>query len=495
MEGHDAVKGMNDCIVDPEIACKYLPIPCGQKPKDCKDSDLSEYCAYVFRAKWLAATQRTVEGLIGLVFGRAMELNVPPELEYVRENIDGACIGIEAHAKDAMKDVASIGRFGLLVDFPVAPGGLNLAEERELGLRPKICSYPAESITNWRTQTRGADLVLTLLVLREGHLEYGEDLFDEVEEERYRVMWINDENEYETCQYRWEEDVAVDLGGRTSVTGQWVPCSETHTIPLKADGEPWDTIPFIFVGAENNRPEVSEPPMLQLAQMNLAHYRNSADLEQSAYMVGQPTPWVSGFDEQTLREFKELGEEMRIGSRVAWKLPENAQAGMLQMSENMGLIRIMEDNRVEMIAMGAGFLEPQKAGVESAETLRIRFGSQHSVLANWVDNVSEAYRKALIFMAEWLDAEDDNIRFSLNRDFMNRNLSTKELLELVDAWLRGGIGLETYTGLLRRGGAIDKNKTDEEFRAELQDSPADLGVIEEGTGDTVLNERDALFNR
>lgn len=490
LEGHDAVKGMTDCIVDPNLACKYLPIPCGQTVKDCEKADLSEYCAYVFRAKWLAATQRTVEGLVGLVFGRALELNVPPGLEYVVSNVDGACVGIENHAKDAMRDVAAVGRFGLLVDYPATERQLTLAEERELGLRPKICSYPAESIVNWRTKQIGVDLVLTLLVLKEIEETPSDDYFDCIEDERYRVLFVNEDGHYESCQYRWEEESHKDAGGNRTVIGEWVECEGSRVIPVKADGEAWDFIPFIFVGAESNRPEVSEPPMLQLSQMNLAHYRNSADLEQSVYMVGQPTPWVSGFDAQTLKEFQDLGETMRIGSRVAWKLPENALAGMLQMSENQGAFKLMEHNRIEMIAMGAGFLEPQKAGVESAESQRLRLGSQHSVLSNWVDNVSDAYHKALTYMAMWLDLEEDGIRFSLNRDFMNRNLSSKEILELVDAWLRGGVDFDTYANLLRKGGAIDKNKTNEEFRSGLEEDVPGLGFNE--GADTAQTGRDVL---
>jgi hypothetical protein len=62
--------------------------------------------------------------------------------------------------------------------------------------------------------------------------------------------------------------------------------------PKRGDGEAWNYIPFTFVGSVNNDETPDLPPLYDLAVLNVAHYRNSADYEESCYMVGQPTPYL-----------------------------------------------------------------------------------------------------------------------------------------------------------------------------------------------------------
>lgn len=49
----------------------------------------------------------------------------------------------------------------------------------------------------------------------------------------------------------------------------------------------WDEIPFTFVGAQNNDETIDDPPLATLAEINLGHYRNSADYEDSVWFCGQ----------------------------------------------------------------------------------------------------------------------------------------------------------------------------------------------------------------
>ena len=64
--------------------------------------------------------------------------------------------------------------------------------------------------------------------------------------------------------------------------------------PLDAKGMPFNEILFQFVGAENNSPDIDFPPLYDLAELNIGHYRNSADYEETSFIAGQPTPVVSG---------------------------------------------------------------------------------------------------------------------------------------------------------------------------------------------------------
>src|SRR5690606_21487091 len=73
-----------------------------------------------------------------------------------------------------------------------------------------------------------------------------------------------------------------------------------------------DFIPFVFVNASGISAAVSKPPLVDLADVNLSHYRTSADLEHGRHLTALPTPWITGWDGS--------GGEFRIGSSTAWAI-------------------------------------------------------------------------------------------------------------------------------------------------------------------------------
>ena len=103
-------------------------------------------------------------------------------------------------------------------------------------------------------------------------------------------MYRLTENGVTVTVYRKENDKAVG-------TVEYV-VDEEEVVIMGADEKPLGTIPFSFVGADNNDATVDESPLYPLAQLNVAHYRNSADYEQSLFIVGQATPVFTGLTDE-----------------------------------------------------------------------------------------------------------------------------------------------------------------------------------------------------
>ncbi|MDP0908071.1 hypothetical protein Q6322_30065, partial [Klebsiella pneumoniae] len=72
---------------------------------------------------------------------------------------------------------------------------------------------------------------------------------------------------------------------KSADAGSFSVDSEYHPKPKGEDF--WDEIPFTFVGAQNNDPSIDESPLAALVEINLGHYRNSADYEDSVFLCGQ----------------------------------------------------------------------------------------------------------------------------------------------------------------------------------------------------------------
>jgi hypothetical protein len=90
---------------------------------------------------------------------------------------------------------------------------------------------------------------------------------------------------------------------------------------------------------------MQDPPILDLVNLNLAHYLINADYQHGCHFTGLPTPVVSGY------EAKE-NEKLYIGSAVAWVFPNpEAKATYLEFT-GQGLGALGEKPRSQRGANG-----------------------------------------------------------------------------------------------------------------------------------------------
>lgn len=148
-------------------------------------------------------------------------------------------------------------------------------------IRSTVVSIRADQIINWRTTKIGAEHKLSLVVISELVEEETSDGFGVDIVHQYRVLRLG--NGY--TQEIWRRS---DKG--------WVLYQEPIII-IDGSGQSWNEIPLTFVGSNNNDSVIDSSPLYDMAEINIAHYRNSADYEDSAYFVGQAQPWMSGLTE------------------------------------------------------------------------------------------------------------------------------------------------------------------------------------------------------
>ena len=59
--------------------------------------------------------------------------------------------------------------------------------------------------------------------------------------------------------------------------GEWILYKEVQV--LDGYGEPWDFIPFIFVGSISNTAKINKAPLYSICKINIGHFINSAENE------------------------------------------------------------------------------------------------------------------------------------------------------------------------------------------------------------------------
>lgn len=410
-----------------------------------------QWAQYVRGAPFYAASGRTLDGLTGAIFRKEPVVTAPEGFARLLNNVDARGTPLGPFAKRAVREVISMGRYGVLVDVPSGGGS------------PFLAGYATESIINWKIVTIAGRPTLALLVLRETASQPDpDDQFEGKTVERFRILELAKVRGgpglvyvatlFERRQTMWR---ATDI---VRVAGPIVPTRR---------GEPLDFIPWTFLGPTDLGSTVEEPPLLDLVNTNLDHFGVSAGLAHSLWFVGHPMIWVAGSFTGDAKV-----SEIEVGSSSAWQLEQGATVNLLEFrGQGLGALeKRLERLEAHMAALGARLLEDQKAGVEAAATVAMRHRGEDSVLASIANTSSRGFAQALSWANWWHGGQPDEVEVELNKDFLDLALAPQQMVHLVAGWQQGGYGGEVLYHNLKIGERLPEGMTLEEWRTDLENN-------------------------
>lgn len=432
----------------------YLPKP---NPHDESRENQLRYDAYKMRAVFVNFTGNTRKALVGATFRKDPEAEFENGLEYVVDDVDGAGNSIYQQSQKVLAEVLTVGRHALYVDYPRSEGSKTQKQMQDEGLRATIVSIDGLSVYNWRTEYTGSKSRLSLVVFVDDQQEYGDFAVKAISQRRVLRLV---EGVY-TVEIWRKSEKAED---------EWY--MHDSYAPKDGKGNHWDVIPFQFVGAENNDTSIDAPPLSDMAEINIAHYRNSADYEDSVYFTGQPQAWASGIDEEFLAILKK--ERVYVGSRTLFPVPPGEQFGFAQTQPNQSAKEAMDSKESQMAAIGARIISKGGA-VKTATEAQNENEAEHSVLSLAVSNVSEAYVKCLAWVQRFNNSEGD-YTFEINKDFTKFTVDAQLLNGFTSLINTGKWPESDFWTVMRKYQLIDADKTDEEIKGELESSENGLGL-------------------
>lgn len=459
LDGSDAIKAKGTT---------YLPMPGG----DNRDPDnVLRYEDYKARAVFYNVTKRTSNGLVGQIMARDPVIEVPSLLEPMLKDVTGSGITLEQFAEVSVGYCVDHGRGGILTDYPVTEGGASRADLLSGNVRPTLSVYEPWNIINWRTKRKGAKTVLSLVVLVEKY-DVEDDGFESVEEDQFRVLKLDENDRYIVEVYR--------KSGASGIT-----LHESYQ-PKDGRGNFLPELPFTFFGAKNNDPRPDAPPLFDLADLNIGHYRNSADYEESCFIIGQPTLTISGLTQEWIKNIFE-DKPIRLGARAAVPLPADGEANIIQAEPNTLAFEAMQHKERQMVALGAKLVEQAKVQRTATEA-SMEEASENSVLAMCAKNVSSAITFALEWAAIFVgavgieaDARSKAVKFELNNEFDIAKLTPQEQQQRIAHWQAGAITFEEMREGLRKSGIA--TLTDEKARDKIDAEMAAQAASVDLTGD------------
>ena len=421
-----------DAILD--AGEEFVPVLSGQ--------NLAQYQAYLMRGLWFGATQRTHKGIVGLVFSQDPQYSVPANIAKFIPDVTNTDVSLEEFAKDVFSEAIAYNWGGILVDVP---------PEEDLVLpsdsRPYLTYYNAYSVRWWKQERIRGKLQTTVVILEETDedpipgQEYGTIL-----RTNYRVLKLApmiDERTGRTAlvyrQEEWEE--VEDPTDPINKNKEW---RLVETIFPKRKGNFLDFIPFTFTTTEGVQPHICKSEMLDLADMNLDHWRLSVDLRHGLHFTALPTPCASAVPD---------GESLRIGSESAWTSTDpNFKSWYLEFS-GQGIKAIedaIERDEHLMSLLGSRLLETQKRAAETAEAMVIRQASEDSVIMSAARSVEKAIEKSLQSMSWWMGEEYPKVNVSLTQSLQDLQLTTADMIVIMRSYQSGLISEQSFLEALIR---------------------------------------------
>ena len=415
-----------------DLSETYLP----QEPREDEDA----YQTRVDRSVLSPYTSRLIETAAGAILRKPIHVEGDQYWLDLCQNIDGLGSSINEYARRALVSSLTYGHSAILIDYPAAAGALNLAEERALGRRPYFVHIDAPQIWGWRKES-GTNRLLQVRI------------------HAYNVRPLNDFGEEQV------EEMRVIYPGRYDLytLGQEV-VEFTAT-----GGYSLSEIPLVPIYSNRRGLLISQPPLLDIANLNITHYQRQADLIHALHIAAMPTLVLEGWDDTT------GSATMGVNYAIAMQPGNKAyyvQADATSFDAQMAELQSLES---QMSTLGVTKLFGQKFVAESAEAKRIDQAQSNSVLSIISQELESALNQAFQFAAQYVGIQAPEI--TIDRDFDYYRLIGQDVSVLAQLNQMGKISDAMLLEILRRGEILPDNVNIED-EVEAAGKPA-TSIIEQ----------------
>ena len=408
------------------------------------------YSERLSRAILINSTEQTLGGWVGRPFSKPMQRNadIPEQFGVFLEDVDMLGNNLDVFCRQWFREGLAKGFSHVLVDFPdgteVADGGVRtLADDRRDGLRPFLVHIPPENVIAAYSEVVGGRERLTHVRIREDVVT--RDGYDEQVLERVRV--------YEPGRVQLFEK--RETRGRKA---EWVLIEERDYN--------LDYVPLVTYYSQREGFMLSKPPLLDLANMNIAHWQSMSDQIAVLTVARFPMLAASG----GLDDGGDGGEgEVVVGPKAL--LSSRDPAGRVYYVEHTG--KAIASGRMDLMDLeekmakyGAEFLT-KKPGRQTATARSLDSAEATSPLQDMVHRFVDSVNLVLQYAADWQGLETGGT-VDLNTDFGLSGQDTAALQALLETRRNRDISREAFLRELQRYNVLDRS----------YDMEADSGSIE-----------------
>lgn len=377
--------------------------------------------------------------------------DVPEPLDRLAKDVDRSGTSITKFAFDLLREKMAYGKAHILIDSPNVQGATKL-DEKERDLRPYFALIPADRVIGWKSEIHDSKRVLTEVRILDS--EYSIDgQYAERREDRIKRWWVTYDGD-KVVEAGWEVYAKKD--------GVWGKTKEGKN--------PLNKIPLVVDYAEELDFMTARPPLMEIADIAIAHWQSASDHRNILRFVTCPILWRSGVSSEEVKEKIAIGAGAVFSSTVVgatMNYVEHSGAGVKSAADN--LERLESQMRVlalQPLIEAGGNATATGASIDEART--------NSILKRWVRGSELAIEKAFEIAAEWANVElpEDWKGVDIFDEFGLSVRAAEDIRQLID--LRGKKHITAKTELAelkRRGLFTDTFDVDAEISALEEDGP------------------------
>jgi hypothetical protein len=408
-------------------------------PKEEKEEDKS-YSSRLSKAVLFNVFNKTVDSLSGIAFLKNPKLNedVPAQIKAIEDSVDLDGNHFDVFAKKLFDNGIRDGLHYAYVEMPKVEGEIkNKADEQRLNRRPYWVLVNARNVLNWRFRRIGGEDVLVQITIEETVSE-PVGAFGEIQITQYRVLTPG-----QWTIYRQNEKGEAYLydSGLTGI----------------------DVIPLVELNLDTNAPKMEAlPPLIELCEMNIAHYQIYSDTRHSAHIASVPIFTAIGVDK---KNFKSL--TIGVNRAIVEENPQ-AKLGWTSYDGNgVNLNRdLMADLEQRMSIMGLSVLAEKQTDVTATEKLLDKT-EEISQMAGWVRALKDALEQLLDYTALYYGLPDGGT-VTVNSDIFKKTLSVEQMRVLSDMVGKGQLSNDTLWDMMITGEWLAEDFDKDEEASNLQ---------------------------
>ena len=367
----------------------------------------------------------------GIILRKGIELDGDPYWTTWSANVTGDGTTLNEYARRQLITALLYGHSSTIVDFAGAAQPRNLAEERALVRQPYLVPVTPRQILGWRTSNDSWSSALEQVRIRETVItpagRYGEEVTDQI-----RVLEPGRYELWRPVTPRTNLPVGIELPGPTA----W-DVYESGTTSLS-------TIPLVTVYSNREGNLLSKPPLLEVAQLNIAYAQRFCDYHHSIHVGASPILVLRGFDPDS-------DSDLGLSVNSAILLPPDGGAEYVEPTSDafdaqLKCLAALED---QISRLGINTLTTQNLTNAAAESKRMDRIDSDSIMAVISGDLERSITEMLTIAGEYVGIEPPTV--SIPRDYENRLLDGNQITAYLQLFMQGAISQETLLTILQQG--------------------------------------------
>lgn len=402
-----------------EAGRKYLP----QFPKEPDEVYKNRLATSVL----YPAYAETLKNNIGRIFAKPVNPkdNTPEQIIKLLNSTDTEDRNFTAFAKDSATMALHYGLSHILVDTAPTRGD-TLADGRP---RPYLTLISPRNVLGWKRDDAGNLIQVRIM----GDLEQEDGEFGIAIKPIVTVLEST----------RWRKYIENN--------GEWYVFDEGAFSIGK--------IPLTTIYANRTGFMTGEPPLLELAHLNIKHWQSQSDQDNILHIARVPLLAVFGGDNHTC--------ENEASTQSIWQLPEGANMKYIEHSgAAIGAGQESLDKLEAQMRQCGAKLTYVAESTKTATQSREEATNNKSTLSSMAESARDGFNICLGYMADWLGLPEGG-EVDMNTELDSNEGSAEEMTVISKMVANGSLSRQTEFEEARRRGLIDESRQWEEEQVRI----------------------------